>query len=203
MGKLDELVRKGKTSARLCAEACADLKDIGLNARIVKEDRPEKRVGLNPGEAAKGHLIQIPNSPISWINIIWRWPFDSVMTSSVSQESPFYFVYLISNPELRFSHRRSVIIKPVKERRIPLMGSVSAVRWKGVYADDIIQQLKNDIIINQFLVRGRHNIRICSYPDHGFWAINEEGFLWPKLSREKWECFKRIAKHLLEGKAGN
>ena len=72
MGKLDEFVLKDKISVQLCEKACADLKTLGLSAGIVKEYRAEEKVGINSGEVAKGHLIEIHNSPISWINIISR-----------------------------------------------------------------------------------------------------------------------------------
>lgn len=69
MGKLDEFVLKDKICAKLREKACADLKALGLSARIVKEYRAEEKIGINSNEAAKGHLIEIRNSPISWINI--------------------------------------------------------------------------------------------------------------------------------------
>ena len=196
MGKLDEFVLKDKISAKLCEKACADLKTLGLSARIVKEYRAEEKVGLNLDEVAKGHLIQIGNSPISWINIIWRWPFGSVMVSSVSQESPFIFAYLIANPSLKYSKRKYAALKPFRSRSLPLIGTVSGIQWKGVYADDIIQTLKTDIIISQFLITDWPRIKIFCYPDDGYWSITEEGQSWPKLSRGKWECYKRIAKYL-------
>jgi hypothetical protein len=65
VGKLDEFVLKDKISAKLCEKACADLKTLGLSARIVKEYRAEEKVGINLDEVAKGHLIEIRNSPIT------------------------------------------------------------------------------------------------------------------------------------------
>ncbi|UCE53017.1 MAG: hypothetical protein JSV31_27810 [Desulfobacterales bacterium] len=147
MGKLDEFILKDKASQRLCEKACADLKTLGLSARIVKEYRAEEKVGINSDEVAKGHLIEIRNSPISWINIIWRWPFGSAMVSPVSQESPFIFAYLIANPSLKYSKREYATIKPVGLRSLPFIGPVSGIHWKGVYADDIIQRLKTDMIL--------------------------------------------------------
>ena len=36
--------------------------------------------------------------------------------------------------------REYAIIKPIKQRSLPLIGQVSGVVWRGVYADDIINQ---------------------------------------------------------------
>ena len=157
MGKLDEFILKDKASRRLCEKACADLKTLGLSAKIIKEHRAEEKVGIASNEAAKGHLIELRSSPISWINIIWRWPYGSVMVSSVSQKSPFIFAYLIANYGLKFTKREYAIIKQIKQRSLPLIGQVSGVGWRGVYADDIIQQLKNDVILNQRLMKVRKN----------------------------------------------
>ena len=180
----------------MCKKACADLKTLGLSAGIVTEYRAEEKVGINSDEVAKGHLIEIRNTPISWINIIWRWPFGSVMASSVSQESPFIFAYLIANSSLKYSNRKYAAIKPVRLRSLPFVGPVSGIQWKGVYADEIISQLKTDIIINHFLTTAWPNMKIYCYPDHGYWSITEEGSSWPGLSRGKWECYRRIAKYL-------
>jgi len=183
-----------KTRDKLCTDLCA----IGLDARMVVPPQTQEEVighwlGRSPA------LIEIRHNPIRLVNVLKHEDSDQYGGHLVSY-SAVYFVpdltipWDVYGPDVLW-HGRSVRVKSV-----PIFGRVVNIRWEGNFERDIIMRLGQDVSLSQSLIRLKEDVEIISYPAYGCWTIsppsNPDQLTAP--SREQWDCYETIARHLLE-----
>jgi len=157
-------------------------------------------------------LIEISREPIRLINVLPE-------KGGEYRFSTYYNVYLIPAPNVRSDgylelrsmgvwglpvvdvHWRAIF---VKIRSIPLFGQVPTFgqtvddRWKGTVESNLVVRMNEDILLKQSLIGLNMGVMIRSVPDWG-WAMSSSQHA---LSRELWDCYTTIARHLLESSGG-
>ena len=172
---------------------CAGLRDIGLDAQMAEQGRPEEqavgRLSRWSPKISMG-LIEIHGEPIRWINVVRQ-------TSTESAGWCYITAYIVPDPRVSSKGH----IEPVRVRNRLLFGQVIDLRWKGDLPSEIIRRMNENVPLNQKLIRQKEYVTIYSYPKHGCWAIFPRrgvGPYPPIPSQEQWDCYKTIAHHLLE-----
>ena len=191
-------------------ESCSGLRAIGLDVRTVERGRPEERITLKLGKSTG--LIEISREPIRLVNVLPE-------KGGMYRFSTYYNVYLVPAPNVRsdgYLELRSTGVKGVpvlapvvdvhwraifvKIRSIPLFGRVPTFgqtvddRWKGTVESNLVARMNEDILLKQSLIGLNKDVMIRSVPDWG-WAMSSSQCA---LSRELWDCYTTIARHLLE-----
>lgn len=192
----DKLVPRRKVYAHLCS--------IGLKAQIVESDLPEENIGhagvLSDSEESMG-LIEIRESPIRWVSVL-----ETISNKGTANENVYYKnVYIV--PALSLSTGETHwLMESVRVKNIPIVGRVLDIKWKANFEDELIMRLSQDVLINQTLIRLNEDVKICSFPEYGCWAISSSKYMSGFLhwvvgrsipSREQWNCYETIAHHLL------
>lgn len=189
-------------------KVCAGLRSLGLDAIIVKRGRPEENIGeegwvLGRDEKSLG-LIEVRDSPIRWVNVL-----DIVRGKGTEGETVVHRnVYLIPDPMVS-SKGGYMLAKSVRVKSTPLIGRVIDIRWEGGKSHgNLMRRMSDDILLNRSLIRLKEDVTIRGLPEYSCWAILSNrssvgGFPWrffghPAPSREQWDCYELIARHLLE-----
>ena len=172
---------------------CASLRDMGLDARMAEQGRPEEHaVGRLSWVWTKKSLglIEIHGEPIRWINVVQQ-------ISTDGEGGIYITAYIVPDPRVSLKGH----IEPVRVRNRLRFGQVIDLRWKGDLPSEFIKRMNENVPLNQKLIRQKDYVTIYSYPKHGCWAIfPRRGGMWhpPIPSQEQWDCYKTIAHHLLE-----
>jgi len=153
------------------------LHKLGISAKIAKRRRPEQKTGEN-----SIGLIDIENSPISWINVRNWWDY----------EGPEHYATDYGIPDSR--PLPDIKIRSVRVRNFPLLGNVIDVRWKGNNMN-VAHHLTKDEAIREAIIASHSEITVLTHPKQGCWLIPRSGREVPKPSQ--WDCYQRIAAKLL------
>lgn len=208
------LWKRGEVEAKDKAYAC--LCGIGLDARMAEKGRPEEHIarpkggigayllsclsGSTWGGKSLG-LIEIQGSPIRWVNMV------KGITGDAGGRAFYGNALLIPDSTIR--KEGYLELESVRVKSVPVVGQVVDFRWQARLTimdesqqqtligrkEDLVKRLGQDALLNQTLIRLKEDIKMRSYPEYGYWVILIE--LTP--SREQWDCYETIARHLLEG----
>ncbi len=189
-------------------KVCAGLRRLGLDAIVMKRGCPEENIGeegwvLGKDEKSLG-LIELRDRPIRWVNVL-----DIVRGKGTQGEDVVHRnVYLVPDPMVS-SKGEYMLANSVRVKSIPLIGRVVDIRWEGGKSHgNLMRRMSNDILLNRSLIRLKEDVTIRGFPEYSCWAILSSrssvgGFPWsffghPAPSREQWDCYENIARHLLE-----
>jgi len=191
-------IRVDEPRDKLYADLCA----IGLDARMVEPGQLQEVDG-DYGGTSLG-LIEIRHRPIRLLNVLTK-----SYHTQYGYEDFYRNVYLVPDstifPEstmFREGYETPVrgYGRSVRVKSVPLFGRVVDLRWEGNFKGNLIKRLDKDVSLKESLIRLEEDITIISYPEYGCWTISP-----PSLSnqlttpsREQWDCYETIARHLLE-----
>ena len=183
---------------------CADLLKLGIDAKMTMHGRAEEYIWESKSktgvELGSYGLILIPDGPIRWVNIIGPITGDYYTDFGV--------------PDTRLETKSpNVQIKSDYKKTRPLLGIVVDLEWKGNDSGlGIISRLNTDILLKQPIIKGRNlkilpfrlskqtclDVKIGAFGESKCWIISTKwnGPLLP-LDKELWDCYQRIANHLL------
>ena len=178
---------------------CADLRALGINAQMSERGRSVEKVGKSWRGRSLG-LIEVQDSPIRWVNVVDKPPI--LTTSQPGQQDAYANLYLV--PDSTIS--KAGFAESFRVKNVPVFGHVVGVRWDGTLPSDIVEQLGEYLLLSKTLINLEEDIRIESHPEYGYWSICSKRFKsssffskrQPAPSREQWECYETIARHLLE-----
>lgn len=185
---------RDKTRDKLCAGLCA----IGVDARMVEQGRPEEDIGGGKRENSLG-LIEIHGEPIHWVNVV-REQRQAVHGWGYLA---YKYIYLVPDPSV--CTRGCLVAKSIRVKSVPVFGRWVDILWKGNLEVSLTRRMNEDVLLKQRLIGLKEQIEIRSFPESGCWAIwsnRYESFRvakWqPPPSPAQWDCYKTIARHLLE-----
>lgn len=194
MERLKEKFRD-KTRDSLCADLCA----LGINAQMAERGRPEEHIivldrglYLNVRRESLG-LIEIRDSPIRWVNVVRR-----RLGGFIPERISYSNEYLVPDPNM--PTKQYLKAKSVSKRNVPLTGIITDLHWEGDLEGDSIRRMNEDILLKEALIELKEDLEIGGYPDYQHWAIATKWLSADRLrvSREQWDCYETIARHLLE-----
>jgi len=205
---------RDETRYNLCDALCA----IELDARTVVRGQPEEDIfGGLKGDSLG--LIEVQKSPIQWVNVL-KHPESRYMAATV-----YTNVYLVPDTTVHYGALLELRSVPVKSA--PLYGKVVDIKWTvspvGIQGmavpeeakDDswkdrieggLIRRMNKDTSLKKSLLDLAEEITIRSYPNW-CWAISARHQQvgrarrepeQPAISREQWDCYEVIARHLLD-----
>lgn len=201
-------------------ELCSKLSAIGLDACIVKRGRAEEDISGGVSGKSLG-LIEIRDGPIRWVNVLRHAYSGTAPGGGGVIYTNVYLVHDRTTPKGGNIELRSVRVKSV-----PVFGQVVDLRWEASLAktmmgrmpilkrkrvpvemeSNLIREMNEDISLKESLIRLKEDVTIHGFPGWG-WAMSARGYegKWfggmPKGLAppwEKWDCYIRIARHLLE-----
>ena len=166
---------------------CAGLQTLGIDAQMAERDRAEEKIG---GKGSLG-IIHIPEGTIRWINV-------RTETHSTGQYGgggfDYYTEYGVPDPKLGFDSPW-LRIKSTRVKKPPILGEVVDLRWWGEdFGFGIVSRLNSDVQLKQPLMESR-DVTIEAHGEHRCWIISTKTRDVP--SEELWNCYQKIARHLL------
>lgn len=165
-------------------DMCAGLRELGIDARMVTRGRVEEGIC---GNGSLG-IIQIPEGPIHWVNVR-----KEEYRSQTGGIVVYYTEYGV--PDRRLGPKLTVHIESVRKKYVPVLGPVHDVRWEGKdYSVGIISRLNSDEQLKEPIKNSR-DVKIKAIGDYGCWIISTKTREVP--SRKLWDCYQKIAEHLL------
>lgn len=184
----------------LCTALCA----IGLDARVAERTLAERVWPKELGSEGSLGKIEIYGQPIRWVNVL-----------KAEGGSEYYYsityrkVYLVPDEAIMpyspafwkgYGTPAKGYGRSVRVRNVPLFGRVVHLRWRGYFVGDLIMRLGQDVSLNQALIRLKEDIKINCWPLYGCWTISPPSESNPLTapSREQWNCYEIIARHMLE-----
>ena len=153
-------------------------------------------------------VIDIVGGPIGWIS--WKIP--------MSGDEEITFEYVVPDPR----NIPKIVIQTQLIRTFPVIGKIKKVRWKqpqligtipvirkikkvrwnwgDAQGKKITNILNKEDSINGFFRVNSSGTTIQSFPDKGYWTIDEKRWTLnsPMINWFKWNTYNRIAKILLE-----
>lgn len=197
MGFFDQI--RGIALDKTRDNICAGLQSLGIDAQMAERGRREEKIG---GKGSLG-LIDIPEGPISWINVRketqhggqgGRYTYDEGPFNDGGSYTDYYIEYGVPDRRLSPGHPEYRIIS-VRIKTPPLFDQVSDLHWKGEdFGLGIIDRLDSDISLKQPIMKS-HDVIIRAHGDHMCWIISTTASEVP--SGELWNCYQAIARHLL------
>lgn len=182
---------RGKTRDKVCA----GLRSIGVDARMVEQGAFQEGVG---GYESLG-LIEIHGEPIHWVNVLMV----QRGTGGPQGAEPSHFlnVYLVPDSSLPKKGAFRAGSTLVKTGRV--FKKVIGIRWEGKLPGDLVSRMNGDEWLNQTLIRLKQDIEIRSHPGYSCWAISSNTYIGTRElsacpSSELWDCYKAIARYLLQ-----
>jgi hypothetical protein len=141
-------------------------------------------------------LVRIRNRPIHWINVIHH--IEPAGEGAVTHS--YLNLYLVPAShvpyvEIDISDYPVVAMSRIVKDK-PIFGNISGIRWEGRLKDSLIPKLTDDssIFAAMFI-----EVFIRSFPAYKCWEIDRGSspvFCGPL--KEEWDCYERMAEHLLE-----
>ena len=169
-------------------QLCDELNAMGVQAKV-SDDQYK--------------VVDIVGGQIGWIN--WKIP--------MSGDEEITIEYVV--PDSR--NIPIIVIQPQFIRTIPVIGGIKEIRWKqpqlygrikkkvrwnwnDAQGKKITNILNNEDSINSFFRVNSNGTTIQSFPDKGYWIIDEKrwNFKSPMINWLTWNTYNRIAKILLE-----
>lgn len=177
-------------------DICAALRSLGIDAQMAKRGLGKKWIGLrdfslgSSGESLG--LIDILQGPIRWVNVLKY----QTHSGEGSRGYTYYFTdYGVHDPRLGPNSLRPEIKICVKQ--FLLFDPVVDLRWEG---DDfglgIVDRLNSDVSIMSLIMQMSDlDVKIHAHHRHRCWIISTKTNDAP--SKELWDCYQAIARHLL------
>jgi hypothetical protein len=167
---------------------CAHLRKLWIDAEMAERGRAEESI-----DTGSYGLIDIRKGPIRWVNVRRVHTGGGPGGGSTTD----YFVdYGVPDPRLGGDCPRA-FIKSVRVRTLPLFGRVIDVCWEGQDCGlGIINHLSSDGSLKDPIVRS-HDVDISANGEHTCWIIRTKPSARLGPSRELWDCYESIARHLL------
>jgi hypothetical protein len=183
----------------MMAEPYDDLRAMGLDIQmatpgLLEEELASALTGLWSGWPKPFVSLEVQDSPIRRVSVL-RIPGNGVGVDA------YGCAYIVPDPKVPV--RQHLKAKCTYPKSVPLVGRVVDVRWKGNTEDHSIGRLNQDQSLKRTLIELRESVRVISFPEQKCWAISPGFQPADKLrtSREQWDCYQTIARHLLEGGA--
>lgn len=197
---------RGKAPAKQTQQVLRKLRSLGVDAQLVERSRREEYIG---GRRIWGKnsldLVEIHGEPIRWVNVIYNMQMEGMTSYNTSFKRVYSIVCLVPDPTISKKKRLKLtritrgkkLIDYIREFSLlsPSHALEVNTSWKGNIEVNLIRQLEQDESLNKELLDLGAEIEIESYPKYGCWAIITRT-LTP--SRKEWDCFKTVARHLLE-----
>jgi hypothetical protein len=194
-----------------------DLRAMDLNVHMPERGQPEEGVSGGLMGNSLG-LIGVQGSLVQWINVLEH-------PASRYASATFTNIYVVPDSrvrsggylELRSARKRSA---SVYGRVIDLFWTANFVgtrvfvnpeeEWDEDMEERLVDRLNNDAVLKTNLIKLNEDITIRSVPNFWCWAISSGSYQESGLSyelkrlapsREQWECYEAIARHLLVASA--
>lgn len=201
---------RDKTRYRLCTH----LRTMGLNVQISERGLSEE--GISGGLIGTSiGLIEVRDSPIQWINMLEH-PASRYATAA------FTNVYVV--PDNRVRSGGYLELRSTRQRNASVYGRVIDLYWTANFVgtrvvnapeeewdedmeERLVDRMNSDTSLKEGLIRLNEDITVRSVPNFWCWAISSGSYQESGLgqearklgpSREQWECYEMIARHLLE-----
>jgi hypothetical protein len=208
----------GKPRDRKRHRLCTHLRTIDLNVQVPERGLPEEGISGGLMGTSIG-LIEVQESPIRWINMLEH-------PASRYASAAFTNVYVV--PDHRVRSGGYLELRSVRQRNASVYGRVIDLYWTANFVgtrvntsleeewdedmeDKLLDQMNNDESLKAGLIRLNEDITVRSVPNFWCWAISSGSYQESGLglearkigpSREQWECYEMIARHLLESSPG-
>lgn len=204
----------GKPQNRTRQRLCNHLRTIGLNVQMPERGLSEE--GISGGLLGTSiGLLEVQGSPIRWINMLEH-------PASRYASAAFTNVYVV--PDHRVRSGGYLELRSVRQRNASVYGRVIDLYWTANFVgthvtttlegewdedmeDKLLDRINNDTSLKESLIRLNEDITVRSVPNFWCWAISSGSYQESGLgvevrtlgpSREQWECYEMIARHLLE-----
>jgi len=216
------IVRKAQEKFRdkTVDELCAALRAIGLNASMVRHGESVAHMYRDLGKSQG--LIEVANSPIPWVDVV-----KGRIGSGEVSLAAYTNIFLFPDSNVSVREGGHFELEFVRVRSMPLFGSVIDLNWKPYFVktkgfsisrqvsadhwiSDVernrIGRMNEDISLKQRLIKLREDITIRSLSHWGWALISKKhpGSWFGRASRqlppsrEQWDCYETIARHILE-----
>jgi hypothetical protein len=179
---------------------CAHLRSLGIDAQIAQRGRPEERIGVGSGWGGSSGqslgVIDISGGLIRWVNVEMVSSGSSGFTMGGTS---YAILYGVPDPKI-WPDLLWFEVKMVLKKSLPLFGMVIDIEWRGNrHSWSLAADLNNDFSLKNPLMKRERKVKIRAYPDHGCWLIMEPvpqyRLITPPI--RVWQCYQRIAQHLL------
>jgi hypothetical protein len=203
---------RDKTRYRLCTH----LRTLGLNVQVSERGLPEE--GISGGLIGTSiGLLEVQDSPIRWINMLEH-------PASRYAAAAFTNVYVV--PDNRVRSGGYLELRSTRQRNASVYGRVIDLYWTANFVgtrvtatseewdedmeERLLDRMNSDNSLKERLIRLNEDIMVRSVPNFWCWAISSGSYQESGLglearklgpSREQWECYEMIARHLLESSA--
>ena len=168
-------------------DICAGLRELGIDVRMATRGRVEEGIC---GSGSLG-IIHILEGPIRWVNV----RKEELYTGPGEYRIDYYTEYGV--PDRRLGPKLTVPIESVRKKHVPVLGPAYDVRWEGKdYGGGIISRLNSDEQLKEPIKNSR-DVKIESMGDYGCWIMVTKTRDVPSL--QLWDCYQKIAEHLLVG----
>jgi len=187
---------------------------MDLDAQVAKRGQPEEGIAGGLMGTSLG-LIEIRGSLIRWINLLEH-------PGSRYASTTYTNVYVV--PDVQVRSGGYLELRSARVRDASVYGRVVDLRWTANFVgtrvaaasgqgrdeeaeSDLLRRVTEDVALKEGLIGLNEDITVRSVPNYWCWAISsgsyQEGGLGPKSrrlapSREQWDCYQAIARHLLE-----
>jgi hypothetical protein len=164
-----------------------NLSSLGIRAELAERGRAEEKVENSWYQRSLG-IIDISEGPVTWINILKK---------DGSKNSPPQWWIILGIPDERpLSEHKTVDIKTIRKKTIPLFGKVVDVTWRG---DDhhtgLVEVLSNDKAVKN-LAKRIGNLTIHNYAkEFQGWTLQVDRRFAP--TNQDWTTIQKIAGYIL------
>ena len=170
-------------------ELAQNLNSLGIRADLAERGRVEEKIQKSWYKFQRSlGVIDIPEGPIRWINIVKR---------DRSRNSPPRWWIILGIPDERpISNRQTVKIKTVRKKTFPLFGKVVDVTWKGNdHYTGLAEVLSIDETVKN-LSKKIGNLVVRSYAkEFQGWTLQVYRRFGP--TNQDWATIQKIANYLL------
>lgn len=163
-----------------------NLHSLGVSAVLSERNRIEEKVENSWYQRSLG-IIDIPEGSIQWINILKK---------DGSKNSPPRWWVILGIPDERpVPDHKTVDIKTIRKKKIPIFGRVIDVTWKGDdYGTGLSETLSGDEAIKN-LAKNIGNLTIHSYTkEFQGWTLQVDRRF--SLTTKDWEAIQKIANYI-------
>ena len=173
-------------------EIASAINSLGIKAEMAERKRTEEKI-LNSWLTRSLGIIDIPEGPIKWINVIKK---------DGSDKSPPRWWIIFGIPDGRLtSNRQKIKIRTIRKKSFPLFGKIIDVTWKGNdHGTGIVDALSNDEVTDNLAERiGNLEIRTHTKEFQGWTLQVDRKLNWfePSTTSEDWQDIQKIADYLI------
>ena len=173
-------------------EIASAINSLGIKTEMAERKRTEEKI-LNSWLTRSLGIIDIPEGPIKWINIVKK---------DGSDKSPPRWWIIFGIPDGRLtSNRQKIKIRTIRKKSFPLFGKIIDVTWKGNdHGTGIVDALSNDEVTDNLAERiGNLEIRTHTKEFQGWTLQVDRKLNWfePSTTSEDWQDIQKIADYLI------